>query len=101
MKDELITQLYADINVGWNAQDWLVRARQARIAKATQILEKKHIEGVGELQMRIDPYVFHTWGKKHGYAIWNDPEFRRQMMRDNPEVRVARPKKGNKVGFGD
>jgi hypothetical protein len=101
MKEEMITQLCADIQVGWRAQDWLVKARQARIAKATQVLEKAHIDGVGELHMRIDPYIYHTYGKKYGYAIWNQPEFVREFKRDNPEVRVTRPRRGPKVGYGD
>ena len=96
-----MAQLCADIQVGWNAQEWLVKARQARVAKATQMLEKAHIDGVGQCHMRIDPYIYHSYGKKYGYAIWNQPDFIKDFKRDNPEVRVTKPKKQNKIGYGD
>jgi hypothetical protein len=101
MNEEMLATLCQDIQVGWNAQEWLVKARQARIAKATQLLEKSHIEGVGECHMRVDSYIYHTYGKKYGYAIWNDKNFVREFKRDNPEVRVTKPRRGPKVGYGD
>lgn len=101
MTEADLSQLCADIQTGWNAQEWLALARQARIAGAIQKLEKAHIEGIGQMEMRLDPYVFHSWGQKYGYQIWNDKQFRKEMMRDNPETKVTRPRRINKVGYGD
>ena len=102
MTEADIARLCADIQVGWNSQAWMAKARQARIAGASQRLQKAHIEGIGEHQMSVDPFIFHQWGQLHGYQVWNDPAFRKKMMQDNPELKVAnKPRKGNRVGYGD
>lgn len=101
MKEELLAKLCADIQIGWNAQEWLTTARQARIAKAAQCLQKAHIEGIGQHDMKVDNYAFHSYGQKYGYSIWNDPEFRREFKRDNPSVAIKHDRRTNKVGYGD
>lgn len=101
MTEEQIATLCHDIQRGWNTQRWLSVSRQARIAKSIQVLEKAHIEGVGQHEMSVDPYAFHSWGQKLGYSCWSDPEFRREFARDNPAVKVTVPRRRNKVGYGD
>lgn len=101
MTEAQVAQLCADIQCGWNAQEWLALARQAKIAKATQKLEKAHIEGIGQHHMSVDGYAFHSWGQKLGYQCWNDPNFVREFKRDNPAVKVSVPRRRNKVGYGD
>lgn len=100
MNEAQVAKLCADIQIGWNAQEWMATARQARIAGATQRLEHAHIDGVGEKFMSVDPYVFHSWGQRLGYQCWNDPGFRREMMRDNPETRVRSKSRKIQVGYG-
>lgn len=95
-----ITQLVADdIQKGWYAQEVLAVQRQARIAKANQRLGRTHIEGMGEVQMSVDPFIYHMYGKKYGYEIWGDKEFKRTFMRDNPEVRANSKSKKIQVGY--
>jgi hypothetical protein len=100
-QEELTAKLCADVQLGWHAQEWLALQRQARIAKACQVLNKAHIEGVGQYDMKVDSYAFHSWGQKLGYDCWGDPEFIREYKRDNPAVVMTRPRRGNKVGAGD
>ena len=46
------------------------------------------LQGLGELKARIDPYSYHYWGKRLGYACWNDKQFVDEYLRDTPEARV-------------
>jgi hypothetical protein len=96
---ELEAALCADIQMGWNTQEWLTIQRQARIAKANQVLDHAHIEGVGEKVMSVDPFIYHSYGQKYGYHIWKDADFREKMMRDNPELRVKSRSTKIQVGY--
>lgn len=45
----------------------------------------------GEVAMQIHPVFYHYWGQRLGYECWDktrNPEFAREMLRDNPELRV-------------
>ena len=47
----------------------------------------------GFLGARIHAASFHYWGQRLGYACWNDPQFRREYLRDNEYARVqSRPR---------
>lgn len=59
---------------------------QRKVAKESG--DRKAINGVGRLRMEVDDYVYHYWGNRLGYKCWKDPQFLREMERDNPEVRV-------------
>ena len=73
---------------GWELELVMAKVRQQRIAEATQRIEHAAIEGIGTMTMQIDPFAFHYWGQRLGYDCWQDPEFKREFQRDNPEVRV-------------
>lgn len=62
---------------------------QKRIAADTRSVDRKSIDGVGRLRMRIDETLFHYWGQRLGYACWKDNQFLKEIERDNPETRVA------------
>ena len=48
-----------------------------------------HAEGTGgEVEMQIHPVFYHYWGQRLGYECWRDPQFKREMLRDNPEIRI-------------
>lgn len=42
----------------------------------------------GEVQFQIQPQFYHYWGQRLGYDCWEDPQFVREMIRDNPEIRI-------------
>lgn len=42
----------------------------------------------GFVEMMIDPASYHYWGRRLGYQCWEDPQFRREYLRDNAESRV-------------
>lgn len=96
---EIMAAVCADIQTNWDNQKWLTVARQCRIAKANQILDRAHIDGLGQLEMSIDPFVYDSYGQKYGYDIWKDADFRKKLARDNPEVVVKSRSKKIQVGY--
>lgn len=70
------------------AEEELAFAKQKRIAEATQRLEAKWFDGLGEMHMSLDPEVYFHWVRKLGKDCWNDKQFIREFKRDNPEVIV-------------
>jgi hypothetical protein len=42
----------------------------------------------GYCEMMIDPVSYHYWGQRLGYKCWEDAQFRREYLRDNPASRV-------------
>lgn len=45
-------------------------------------------DGGGEVEMMIHPISYHYWGQRLGYECWEDPQFRREYLRDNEAARV-------------
>ena len=42
----------------------------------------------GEVRIQVHPVSYHYWGNRLGYQCWQDAEFIREYLRDNPEARV-------------
>lgn len=60
--------------------------------------EAKPIEGVGQLVASIPESAFHYWGLRLGYECWQDKQFIKEFIRDNPEVAVRNRMKRTMVG---
>ena len=83
---DLAPLIERELRLGWHFERVMTRARQKEIAKAQ--MERKTVEGLGQVMMSVDPTAYHFWGQKLGYQCWKDKTFRREFARDNPEVRV-------------
>lgn len=74
--------------------------RQAEIAKQNRD-GKRSVEGLGRATMEIDSKVYNEWTRREGKEIWKDPEFRKYMAKNNPELRVKSQGTGKiQVGYG-
>lgn len=73
---------------GWHQEALESAAKQARIAEATHRLERSWLEGLGQLEMSIDPRVYHGHGIERGYECWTDNDFIDSMHRHEPSTRV-------------
>lgn len=81
---------------GWEAEKVLARARQEKIAAASQRLQHARIEGLGRCRMRIDMAAFMDWTVKNkSHHCWSDKAWLDEFERDNPSVRV--PQTGGKT----
>jgi len=96
---EIVQAISEDIQKGWDLQYHLARQRMARIAYANRAIDSAFIDGLGAREMSVDPYIYHMWGQKYGYQIWQDKAFRDSLKRDNPEVKVSTKSKKIQVGY--
>ncbi len=87
---ELLDALFRDLRRGEHAKSVLVEAQMRRVIEASQSLgEGRFIDGMGQVQARVPPAVFHHWGQRYGYEIWNDPgDLIAFLDRLNPGFRV-------------
>lgn len=42
----------------------------------------------GETRFAVHPIFYHYWGQRLGYECWDDDQFVREFLRDNPAARV-------------
>jgi hypothetical protein len=71
---ELLDGLFRDLRRGEHAKSVMVEAEMRRIIEASQSLgEARFIEGLGQTIARVPTAVFHHWGQRYGYEIWNNP----------------------------
>lgn len=66
----------------------LALARQKRIAAANHRIERRFMEGLGEVVMTLDADLYHRFAAIYGYKTVNSPDFIRTLLRDNPELRM-------------
>lgn len=85
--DELHDQLIREFRTGWNFQKVMAEANAQAVGKLNQ-RKAKSIDGIGQLEMRIDPDSFHYWGQRLGYDCWNDKQFRKDYAKANPYCKV-------------
>lgn len=45
-------------------------------------------EGGGYVEYMIHPVSYHYWGRRLGYECWEDKQFVREYLRDNPTSRI-------------
>jgi len=49
---------------------------------------ERYTMACGEMAFQIMPEFFHYWGQRLGYECWDNKQFVREFLRDNPECRV-------------
>lgn len=57
--------------------------------------------GGGEVQYILHPISFHYWGRRLGYECWQDDQFVREYLRDNPAARVKSVARNTTVTVDD
>lgn len=73
---------------GWRKQEVGAKAEAKQLAIFGNANAARSIDGVGELKARIPSAAFHYWGVRLGYECWQDKQFLKEFVRDNPEVAV-------------
>jgi len=80
--------LLADLNRGFMAQVVVaqaqVRAEKAALEAAPIVTTEGNLRPVAVL----NGPDYHYWGQRLGYDCWNDDQFVREYLRDNPDSRV-------------
>lgn len=73
---------------GWRMEEVKMKAQAKQIAAFGHANAARSLDGVGELKARIPETAFHYWGTRLGYECWQDKQFLKEFLRDNPEVAV-------------
>jgi len=69
-----------------------------QIAKDNANVEYAHVDGLGEMTASIDSRSFHYWNNREP-GCWNDKQFTKEYLRDNPEARVKTRSGKIQVGY--
>ena len=85
---EELAPVRADVIRGEHARASLAMLRQQQIAEAEARIERAHVEGLGELQMRVDANVYFSMQMLFGRECWQDDGFRSDMLKKNPGMRI-------------
>lgn len=85
---DTLEPLRADLIRGEHARASVALMRQQQLAEAEGRIQRAHVEGLGELQMRVDPGVYFSMQLLHGIDCWKDAGFRSHMLQKNPGMRI-------------
>jgi hypothetical protein len=65
--------------------------RQRQIAKRNAAREMRFVDGTGAHILTVDDHLAALCRTRYGNNCLQDPDFRRRLVRDHPEVRVPSP----------
>lgn len=88
MNNDALAPLRADLVRGEQAKAALAIVRQKRIDEANSRIERKHVDGLGELVMTVDADVFFRMRVLHGDECWSDEHFLKSFGDKNPGARL-------------
>jgi hypothetical protein len=72
---QLLEALYKDLIRGEHAREVQAEAEMRRLIEASKALgEPGFADGIGQLVARVPAKIFHHWGLRYGYEIWNNPQ---------------------------
>jgi hypothetical protein len=77
-----------ELRTGWQMREAQAFHQAKQIAAHGHANEARSVEGIGRLKARIPPDAYHYWGVRLGYECWQDKQFLKEFLRDNPEVAV-------------
>jgi len=106
MLDEMLHSLPSDVRQKTveHLKAGILKDRNAIAAGAKAIAadnsskEYGFVEGLGELTSSIDSRSYHYWHHKEP-GCWNDKQFNREYLRDNPEARTKTKPSKIQVGY--
>lgn len=84
---DLAPHVRNELLTGLRAEHVMAQQSQRRIAEANERLEQAAVEGLGQKMMSVDLTAWMFWQLKYP-GCWKDKTFRREIARDNPDVRV-------------
>lgn len=90
--DYLTDAVLRELREGAAAKAAMAAAEQERVGAATERLRLASIEGVGQpvMEVGMDAYVY--WCQREGAGCWEDKQFKKEYLRDNPGARMRTEK---------
>ena len=84
--------LERNIRLGIGREKVLQEAQMQDAAKAEREIERRTVNGLGQLKMVIPTSVYLQWHLSNP-GCWNDKKFKADFYRDNEACRASRPVK--------
>jgi hypothetical protein len=75
------------------------KIRQQNMAKFYHDHPARNVEGMGEKTMAVDPYWIAYWNMKMGRQIWQDPDFKKWLLKNDEMFRVKSTSSKIQVGY--
>lgn len=85
---DLYAEVERELRLGFEIERARAFARQRRLAQANQRNPRRMIDGMGQVTMSIDPVLRLLTERQFGRGCFKDKQFCRELVRDNPELRV-------------
>ena len=93
MGGDMYAAVEKELRLGFELQKRMAFARQARLAQANHRNPRRMVNGLGQVTMSIDPVLRVLAEREFGKGCFGDKGFRRELLRDNPELRVPTQRK--------
>ena len=84
--------LEKNIRLGIGREKVLQEQQLTDVARAEAEVQRKTVNGLGQLSMIIPQSVYLHWHLSEP-GCWNDKEFKRKFRSDNAQVRASKPEK--------
>lgn len=94
---DLYSAVERELRLGFEFERKRAFARQRKLAAANLRNPRRTIDGMGQITMSIDPVLRVLTERQFGRGCFKDKRFVRELLRDNPELRVTMEKKASIV----
>ncbi len=88
MPGDLSRDVERELRMGFQLELVNAGIRQKRIAAANHANPRRALDGIGQTTMCLDPVFYQLARIQFGADCWKDKQFRREILRDNEDVRV-------------
>lgn len=86
---DLRKEVTQELLSGWRKAEVDAKVQAEKHARFNRRNEANNIEGIGRKVASIPGVAYHYWGQRLGYECWEDKQFIKEFLRDNPEVAVT------------
>jgi hypothetical protein len=97
---DVLTKMHKALTDEFAAQLVQAKIRQQRIAKFYADHKPNAIEGVGGLNMAVDPFWIGYFNMLHGRQVWMDPDFPTWVNKQEDWFKVKSGGTRLQVGYG-
>jgi len=85
---------------GWSKRRYEGLRNQRLIAEHNRAQEWKSLDGIGGMELSLDPEVYFYWIQKEGPQFWRDKKNRKWIAERFPQTKVKSGGTKAQVGWG-
>ena len=92
--------LEKELRRGWAIDRYNGLRNQRLIAEHNHAQDFKSLDGIGGMELSLDPEVYFHWIKKEGTQFWRDKKNRKWIAERYPQTKVKSGGTKTQVGWG-